>query len=68
MTEQTSELSPRGDRWPQTRRETADPAVNTVLKPLGTLADLPIPNHQSVYTALHDGLLAELNADPAEER
>ncbi|GAA3288811.1 hypothetical protein ACFFON_08590 [Arthrobacter citreus] len=67
MMEKSSGPSPAGDPWPKERIHTADSAVNSVLEPLGTLADVPVPNHQDVYTALHDALLAELNTDPSEE-
>ena len=66
--EQTSEPSPAETPWPQELIHTEDPAVNSVLEPLGTLAGMPVRNHQGVYTALHDALLAELNTDPSEER
>ncbi|MCC9197937.1 hypothetical protein QNO08_05950 [Arthrobacter sp. zg-Y820] len=65
----TGEESPGTERpWPHLRAQTADPAVNAALASLGTLADTPIPEQHAVYTALHDGLLAELNAEPPEER
>lgn len=54
--------------WPVLREESADPAVNAALARLGTLAGTPVPDHHAVYAALHDGLLAELNAEPPEER
>lgn len=59
---------PVGRVWPEAGAPTADPAVDAALEPLGTLADLPVAGHHSVYAALHEGLLAELNADPSEER
>lgn len=57
-----------GGSWPSARAQTADPAVNAALAALGTIPGTPVPEHHAVYTALHDGLLAELNADPSEER
>ena len=47
--------------------QSADPAVEEILAALGTLAETPVPEHHAVYTALHDSLLAELNAEPSEE-
>jgi hypothetical protein len=68
MMEKTSQASPAENPWPQEHTNTADPAVNSVLEQLGTLAGIPVSDHQGVYTALHDALLAELNTDPSEER
>ncbi|WP_341392500.1 hypothetical protein [Arthrobacter sp. G119Y2] len=66
--ENAGEQPPVGRAWPEAGAPTADPAVNAALEPLGTLADLPVAGHHSVYAALHDGLLAQLNTDPSEER
>ena len=54
--------------WPQRRAHTADPEVNAALAALERIPDLPTAGHHTVYTALHDRLMAELNAEPAEER
>lgn len=66
--ENAGEQSPARRTWPEAGAQTADPAVNAALAPLATLADTPVSGHHAVYTALHDGLLAELNAEPSEER
>ncbi|WAP50974.1 hypothetical protein OL239_13645 [Arthrobacter sp. ATA002] len=68
MTENAGEQRPAGHSWPEPRAETADPAVNAALAPLRTLAAAPVSGHHSMYSALHDRLLAELNTEPPEER
>ena len=66
---ENSKQFPEGGRtWPQADTGIADPAVAALAEPLTGLASLPVPDHSAVYAALHDGLLAELNADPSEER
>lgn len=54
--------------WPDGGTQTEDPAVNAALAVLGHLPDLPSTGHHAVYSALHDSLMAELTAEPPEER
>lgn len=54
--------------WPDAGAQTEDPAVNAALSVLGQLDDLPSTGHHAVYSALHDSLMAELTAEPPEER
>ncbi|MFJ7751309.1 hypothetical protein ACIQXM_15300 [Arthrobacter sp. NPDC097144] len=54
--------------WPDAGAQTEDPAVNAALAVLGQLGDLPSTGHHAVYSALHDSLMAELTAEPPEER
>ncbi|MET4061281.1 hypothetical protein ABIB35_002851 [Arthrobacter sp. UYP6] len=65
----TSEDSPASaDSWPRARVQTEDPVVNAALAALETIPETPTAEHHAVYTALHDRLMAELNAEPPEER
>ena len=57
-----------GGSWPQVQDPTADPAVNAALVALEVIPELPTAGHHAVYAALHDRLMAGLNAEPPEER
>lgn len=66
--ENISEGTPASDGgWPQVRMRTEDSAVNSAVAALEKIPELPTAEHHTVYTALHDRLLAELNAEPPEE-
>lgn len=54
--------------WPSAPVTTADPAVDAALAAVSAVPALPTTEHLAVYTALHDSLLAQLNADLSEER
>jgi len=42
---------------------TGDTSVDGLITHLAGIPGLPIDEHNALYTGLHDGLLAELNAD-----
>ena len=42
---------------------TGDPAVDEALAPLHNLGQMPTDQHVTVYSSLHEKLLAELDAD-----
>lgn len=54
--------------WPSALAVTADPAVDAALAAVRVVPELPTTEHLAVYSALHDSLLAQLNADLSEER
>lgn len=64
----SSEDVPAAGVWPSPRAQTGDPAVDAALSALEAVPGLPVSGHHAVYTALHDSLLAELNAEQSEER
>ncbi len=55
--------------WPVTSRpEVADHLVQQSLGRLDALPRTPVPEHEAVYSELHDELRAALDADPAEHQ
>ncbi len=54
--------------WPSVLVTTQDPAVDAALAAVRDVPAMPTTEHLAVYTALHDGLLAQLNVDLSEER
>lgn len=50
--------------WPdEAPTSTSDAAVDRVLQQLNDLRNLPLPEQSTVYTDIHDQLLAELDAE-----
>ncbi|HET7783543.1 MAG TPA: hypothetical protein VFL08_14665 [Arthrobacter sp.] len=69
MTELTEPLpaaaQPSPD-WPGTGGAgVTDPVVAQALARLEALPQVPVAEHETVYSELHDELLAALNSDPA---
>ncbi|GAA1133319.1 hypothetical protein [Arthrobacter flavus] len=50
--------------FPLPAETSGDTSVDELTAHLAGIPDLPIGDHNRLYTGLHDGLLAELNADP----
>lgn len=70
MTELTEPLpaaaQPSPD-WPGTGGAgVTDPVVAQALARLEALPQVPVAEHETVYSELHDELLAALNSDPAD--
>jgi hypothetical protein len=51
--------------WPETAEtEVGDPSVDAVLATLGGLPEIPVADHEAIYSELHDALLETLNEEP----
>lgn len=50
--------------YPATVEPSGDPSVDRLTADLNRIPGQPISEQQAVYAGLHDGLLAELNANP----
>ena len=55
-----------GPVFPFPADATGDTTVDGLTANLVGIPDLPIADHNNLYAELHDGLLAELNADPPD--
>jgi hypothetical protein len=67
LTEPEPESAQPSPDWPSTSdADVKDPVVAQALVRLGTLPQLPVEEHETVYNELHDGLLAALNAQPTD--
>lgn len=53
--------------FPPAPEPTGDGSVDALTNRLAALPDLPVDDHNTLYTGLHNDLLAELNADPTED-
>ncbi|MBP2217464.1 hypothetical protein [Arthrobacter sp. CAN_C5] len=53
--------------FPPAPDPTGDSSVDALTGRLTALHDLPVDEHNALYTGLHNDLLGELNADPAED-
>lgn len=53
-----------GPDFPRRAETSGDTSVDGLTAHLADIPGLPIEDHNRLYTGLHDGLLAELNADP----
>ena len=49
-------------QWPFSVASTEDESVDEILEPLTSLPQVPITEHAAVFTYMHDGLLADLDA------
>lgn len=49
-------------QWPVSVVSTEDESVDEIIQPLTSLPRLPVTEHAAVFTYLHDGLLADLDA------
>ena len=49
--------------WPEAAVDIGDPSVERIVAALGGVQALPVPEHEAVYTELHDALLESLNED-----
>ncbi|MHA7156029.1 hypothetical protein [Arthrobacter sp. TMN-50] len=56
-----------GPAFPPGTGGTGDPSVDGLTSRMASIPELPIDAHNTLYTGLHDGLLAELNADPSAD-
>jgi hypothetical protein len=51
--------------WPETAEtEVGDPSVEAVLATLRGLPEIPVADHEAIYSGLHDALLETLNEEP----
>ena len=49
-------------QWPVSVVSTEDESVDEIIEPLTSLPQVPITEHAAVFTYMHDGLLADLDA------
>ena len=56
-----------GPAFPAVTDGTGDASVDGLTARLAAIPDLATDEHNALYTGLHDGLLAELNADPSAD-
>lgn len=47
--------------WPEAAVDVGDPSVERIVATLDGLQALPVPEHEAVYSELHDALLGSLN-------
>jgi hypothetical protein len=51
--------------WPDTNAAGAgDPSVDALLTALDGLPEIPVRDHETIYSELHDALLETLNEEP----
>lgn len=49
-------------QWPVSVVSTEDENVDEIIEPLTSLPHVPVTEHAAVFTYMHDGLLADLDA------
>ncbi|NMR30074.1 hypothetical protein [Crystallibacter degradans] len=49
-------------QWPVSVASTEDESVDEIIEPLTSLPQVPVTEHAAVFTCMHDGLLADLDA------
>lgn len=65
LTEPDDAAAQPAPEWPQAAgQDITDPQVAQATARLRDLPGLPTADHEAVYNALHDDLLAALNSDP----
>ena len=47
--------------WPEAAVDIGDPSVERIVAALDGVQALPVPEHEAVYSELHDALLGSLN-------